>query len=305
MRLRDQSAGPVLIRRRSDSNGACDLPDVSDLDLDSTAEDATEDMYDPSLMYNRDNPLGIQSGRPSDVSARFEGGIAPVNPILLQVGTEVIKLTKKTRKDITLWLDPNSARICWHANKPEKSFFVDDVLDVRRGAESRNLRDDIQVPLEDEPRLLTVVYALHERSAGQTRKTMHLLMPEGTMTLWTTVLNDVFRKRVASMSALSSSKDKSEKSMNMLWEQALKRKGDDAEPFVTLDDVRQICRDLEINCDHRTVEAHFWKCDKDASGTLDIAQYRAFLNSYKERKDIQHVYQNVKCGLIDADCTTI
>ena len=301
MRLRDQSAGPVLIRRRSDSNGASDLPDVSDLDLDSTAEDVTEDVYDPSLVYSRDNALGIHSGRPSDVSTRFEGGIAPVNPIPLQVGTELIKLTKKTRKAVTLWLDPNSARICWHANKPEKSFFVDDVLDVRCGAESRNLRDDIQVLPEDETRLLTVVYALHERSAGQTRKTMHLLMPEGSMTLWTSLLNDVFRKRVASMSALSSSKDKSEKSMVMLWEQALKRKGDDADPFLTLDDVRQICRDLEINCDHRTVEAHFKKCNKDASGTLDFAQYRAFLNSFKERKDIQNVYQNVKCGLLDAD----
>ncbi|KAK5136544.1 hypothetical protein LTR08_002888 [Meristemomyces frigidus] len=302
MRLRDQSAGPVLIRRRSDSNGASDLPDVSDMELDITAEDAAEDTHDPLLIYSRDNPLGIHNGRHSDVSTQFEGGIAPVNPILLQAGTELIKLTKKRRKPMTLWLDPNSARICWHANKPEKSFFVDDVLEVRQGAESRNARDDIQILPEEEARLLTVVYALHERSAGQTRKTMHLLMPEGdAMRLWTEVLNDVFRKRVASMSALSSSKDKSEKSMNMLWQQAMKRKGENAEPFLTLEDARQICRDLEINCDHRTVEAHFKKCDRDASGSLDFAQYRAFLNSFKERKDIQNVYQNVKYGLLDAD----
>ncbi|KAK4546800.1 hypothetical protein LTR36_001532 [Oleoguttula mirabilis] len=301
LRLRDQSAGPVLLRRRSDSNGATDLPDVSDFELDSTAEDVAEGLHDPLMSFSRDNALGINSGRPSDVSTQFEGGIAPVNPTILQLGTEVTKLTKRRRKQITLWLDPNSARICWHPNKPEKSFFVDDVLEVRKGAESRNARDDIQIPPEDEARLLTVVYALHERSAGQTRKTMHLLMPDNQMTLWTDVLNDVFRKRVASMSALSSSRDKSEKSMNMLWLQAMKRKGESAEPFLKLDDARQICRDLEINCDHRTVEAHFKKCDKDASGSLDFAQYRAFLNSFKDRKDIQHLYQNVKHGLLDAD----
>ncbi|KAK5112079.1 hypothetical protein LTR85_011660 [Meristemomyces frigidus] len=304
LRLRDQSAGPVLIRRRSDSNGAMDLPDVSDFELDSTAEDIAEiaeSLHDPLMNFGRDNALGINSGRPSDVSTQFEGGIAPVNPTILQLGTEVTKLTKKKRKQVTLWLDPDSARICWHPNKPEKSFFVDDVLEVREGAESRNARDDIQIPPEDEARLLTVVYALHERSAGQTRKTMHLLMPDNRMGPWTKVLNDVFRKRVASMSALSSSRDKSEKSMNMLWLQAMKRKGESAEAFLTLYDARQICRDLEINCDHRTVEAHFKKCDTDASGSLDFAQYRAFLNSFKDRKDIQHLYQNVKHGLLDAD----
>lgn len=302
MRMRDQSAGPVLIRRRSDSNGASELPDVSDFELDSTAEDAAEESNYPLAAFNRENALGISSGRPSDVSTQFEGGIAPVNPTFLQLGTELTKLTKKKRKTITLWLDPNSARICWHPNKAEKSFFVDDVLEVRKGAESRNARDDIHISPEDETRLLTVVYALLEPSGGRTRKTMHLLMPPGkSMQLWTDILNDVFRKRVASMDALSSSRDKSEKSMNMLWQQAMTRKGESADQLLSLDDTRQVCRDLEINCDHRTVEAHFKRCDKDASGLLNFAQYRAFVNSFKERKDIQHLYRNVKHGLLDYD----
>ncbi|KAI6861194.1 PLC-like phosphodiesterase [Hortaea werneckii] len=310
MRLRDQSAGPVLIRRRSDSNGA---GDISDFELDSvtTAEDPAEEeatsmvseLHEAvtNMSFGRENALGIVSSRPSDVSSVFEGGIAPVNPTSLQHGTDVIKLTKKKRKAIKLWLDPNLARICWHPHKPDKSFFVDDVLEVRKGVESRNARDDIQIPKEDESRLLTIVYALPERERGQTRKTMHILVSELHMKQWTDVLNDVFRKRVASMDALSSSRDKSEKSMEMLWQKVMGRKADQADQLLTLDDARQVCRDLEINCDHRTVEAHFRKCDRENSGLLTVAQYRAFVNSFKERKDIQHLYRNIKHGLLDAD----
>ncbi|TKA22576.1 hypothetical protein B0A50_08146 [Salinomyces thailandicus] len=307
MRLRDQSAGPVLIRRRSDSighNGG--QGDVSDFELDSstTAEDTVaEELHEAisNMSFGRDNAFGIINSRRSDVSTVFEGGIAPVNPTSLQVGTEVIKLTKKKRKTIKLWLDPNLARICWHPNKPDKSFFVDDVLEVRKGAESRNARDDIQIPVEDEPRLLTIVYALPERERGQTRKTMHLLVSPLHMKQWTDVLNDVFRKRVASMDALSSSRDKSEKSMEMLWQKVMSRKGEQADQLLSLEDARQVCRDLEINCDYRTVETHFRKCDKEGFGQLSFARYRAFVNSFKERKDIQHLYRNVKHGLLDAD----
>ena len=94
--------------------------DISDFELDSTTEDvaaeerATGELHEAvtNMSMGPENALGITSSRLSDVSTVFEGGIAPVNPTHLQVGTEVIKLTKKKRKTITLWLDPNLARIC-------------------------------------------------------------------------------------------------------------------------------------------------------------------------------------------------
>ncbi|KAI6925274.1 hypothetical protein KC355_g16836, partial [Hortaea werneckii] len=67
MRLRDQSAGPVLIRRRSDSNGA---GDISDFELDSvtTAEDPAEEeatsmvseLHEAvtNMSFGRENALG-------------------------------------------------------------------------------------------------------------------------------------------------------------------------------------------------------------------------------------------------------
>ena len=134
MRMRDQSAGPVLMRRRSDSNGTSDYAqDMSDLELDSAAEDAAEEPTFPYALHNPNNGLGISVGRPSNDTTRFEGGQAPADPAILQKGTVLIKLTKRKRKTLKFWLDSNSARVCWHLTNPLKSFFIDDVTRVEAG----------------------------------------------------------------------------------------------------------------------------------------------------------------------------
>jgi len=302
LRMRDQSAGPVLMRRRSDSNGASDYgQDVSDLDLDCTIEDLGEEPeYRPSGT-NRNNPLGINVPRSSDASAQFEGGIAAADSPVLQAGTELVKLTKKRRKLIKLWLDSTHARICWHPKTTTKSFFIDDVVAVRKGADSRNARDDIPIPEEDEGRSLTIVYTIEPRSQGRTTKAMHLLMPDNRiMKLWVDALSNVQRDRAACMSALSSSTEKSERGMNILWRQTMSGKGETAVELMTLDDARSMCRQLQINCNEHAVKSHFERSDSYRSGKLDFEQFRHFIKSFKQRKDIQHLFRGIRHGL-DSD----
>lgn len=302
MRMRDQSAGPVLVRRRSDSNGASDFgQDVSDLDLDSAPDVPGDVLEEVPSGRGRNNGLGISMGRPSNASSalsHFEGGIAPAISAVLEEGTWVTKHTRKKRqKRIKIWLDPDSARVCWHATNPAKSFFIDDVRDIRVGADSRYARDDVQVPDEEENRLISIVYELPERSKGRTIKNMHLSTADPYITrLWATALNKVTRDRVEIMNALSSSTEKSEKSMAMAWRQAMARKGPDAEQVFTVDDARWLCRKLEINCSDQTVRTHFARTDVEQSGKLDYVGYRDFVDSFKQRKDIQHLYRNVQFG---------
>ena len=299
MRMRDQSAGPVLMRRRSDSNGASDFgQDVSDLELDN-AEHITEDPPYPSAIRDRYNALGISVGRTSNASSYFEGGIAPSISAVLQTGTWVTKHTNKNKKNkrIRLWLDPNSARVCWHPTNAAKSFFIDDVRDVRTGAKSRNARDEAQIPDEHEGRWMTIVYEPPERSKGRTIKTMHLVTDSDVIaTYWTEALSAVTRERTEMMNVLASSTEKSERSMAMAWKQAMSRKGSDAEQSFTLDDAKWLCRKLEINCSDHAVKTHFTRSERNHSGRLDYAQYQDFVNSFKERKDIQHLYSNISYG---------
>ncbi|KAF2774340.1 PLC-like phosphodiesterase, partial [Teratosphaeria nubilosa] len=295
---RDQSAGPVLSRRRSDSNGASDLGEMSDFELDSTAEDMSEEHALPPLPPILPNGLGVCVPRASDLSSQFEGGVADSVPATLQVGTWLDRLSKKKKKSVKFWLDAGTARVCWSGKVSNKSFGIDDVVAVRRGVQSRNARDDIHVAPEDEDRLLTIVYALDDRSERRPTKALHLLMPsEVLMNAWTQAVDHVTTERAASMKALSSSTEKSEKGMAILWRQAFQQKGPDEDELFKLDGARRLCRQLQINCSNHTVAVHFKNADVDGTGALSYSQYRDFVQSFKERKDIQHLHRNIKHGL--------
>lgn len=309
LRLRDQSAGPVLMRRRSDSNGASDFGfDQSDLESDTIRETNKETNSDSNGDVQRSrlreeiysSGLGISFGRPSNASSAlvsFEGGIAPAISAVLEQGTWVTKVTTKKTKRIKIWLDPDSARVCWHSSNPLKSFFIDDVREIRIGEHSRNARDDAQIPVDQEDRWVTIVYDSPERSKGRVIKTMHLMTPDAYITnLWADALNKVTRERIEIMNALSSSVEKSERSMGLAWRQAMLRKGPGSEELFTLDDARHLCRKLEINCSDSTVRTHFTRSDTHRTGLLDYAQFQDFVQSFKERKDIQNLYRNLQCG---------
>lgn len=309
LRMRDNSAGPVLLRRRSDSNAASDYggpPDMSDLELEPS-EDALDDPPYPRLpLRDRNNALGISVGRASNVSNYFEGGVAPSISAVLQAGTWTTKFSRKKTKRIKLWLDPDSARVCWHLTNTSKSFFIDDISEVRTGADSRNAREDAQVPAKDEDRFMTVVYRPLESSKGRTTKTMQLLMDSDVVRkYWEDALGQVTRDRAHIMNALSLSKDKSERSMEMAWKKATGRPKADPDAVLTLDGARLLCRDLEINCSNDAVKTHFKTADTGRRGLLDYAQFRDFVDSFKQRKDVQNLYRNVKFGTdLDMDLQT-
>lgn len=309
LRLRDQSAGPVLMRRRSESNGASDIQDVSDLELDSNNDELEEGSY-RTLLRERTNPSGTNASRPSMASSNapstFEGGIAPAMSAILENGTWLTKVTKRRQKRIKLRLDSSSARVCWHTSNPSKSFFIDDVREVRIGADSRNARDDIQIQAAQEDLWVSILYDVPERSKGRTIKSMHVLMPDMyVLRLWTEALDVVMRERAEIMHALSSSKDKAEKSMAMAWKKVMARKDVASEERLTLDDARWICRMLEINCSDSAVKTHFKHICRSEDGALDYQQYRKFVESFRERKDITHIFRNMAFGTdLDMDLQT-
>ncbi|KAK3116032.1 hypothetical protein LTR53_004038 [Teratosphaeriaceae sp. CCFEE 6253] len=299
---REQSAGPVLTRRRSDSNGASEFggQDVSDFELDSTAEDAAEEPFSPDQLHGRLNALGIDVPRSSDVSAQFEGGVADADPTILQCGTYLLRLTKKKRKRVMYWLDSTSARVCWYGKTSVKSFGLDDVFEVRKDVETRNARDGVQLSPGEERRLVVILFA-DENSKVRETKTIQLLMPDmHVMDQWLRSVNKVVADRVLSMKALSYAPDKSDKAMQLLWKQAMQSKPDGAEELFTIEDAQRFCRQLHIHCNKLTVESHFRRADTERHGVLTYKAYRNFVASFKERKDITHIHRTLKHGL-DSD----
>jgi len=297
-RIRDQSAGPVLVRRRSDSTNTADYTgDMSDFDLEPTSEDGAEDNTSNVVPTEPINALGISAGR-RDAGAIFEGGIAPTISAVLEQGTWLIKVTKKKRKTLKFRLDTSAAKVCWNQTDPTKQFYIDDVREIRVGADARNSRDDIQIPVDIEGCWITIVYDVPAGSKGRLIKTMHLIAPnEYIVKLWTDALKVVERERIEIMNALSSDATKSERSKKMAWKAAIARKNSSSpseDQRIYFDDAEWICRKLEINCPTDTVRYNFNKADTSMVGHLNYAQYVRFVDLFKVRKDFQAVYNAVK-----------
>ena len=296
-RIRDQSAGPVLVRRRSDSTHASDFAgDMSDLELEPPSEDGAEDNSSSIASIDPMNALGISAGRKETSSTpSFEGGIAPTISSVLEQGTWLIKVTKKKRKTLKFRLDTSAAKVCWNNSDPTKQFYIDDVREIRVGADARNSREDIQIPADIEGCWITIVYDVPEGNKGRSIKTMHLIAPnEYIVKLWTDALKVVERERIEIMNALSSNSEKSERSMQMAWKAALARRSSSIDLKIDFEDARWICRKLEINCSLDAIRMHFNEADRDMVGMLNYSQYMSFVNLFKVRKDIQAVYNALK-----------
>ncbi|KAF2154857.1 phosphoinositide phospholipase C [Myriangium duriaei CBS 260.36] len=299
-RIRDQSAGPVLMRRRSDSAGTSDLAgDMSELELEPHSEDGEADNSSSIVFVDSVNGLGINTAPRRSTGSAFEGGIAPTISAVLEQGTYLTKVTKKVtkmkRKTLKFRLDTSAAKVCWDATNPAKQFYIDDVREIRVGADARNSRQDIQIPPEQENCWMTIVYDVPEGLKNRHIKTMHLIAPnEYIVKLWTDALKTVERERIEIMNALSANVEKSQRSMAMAWKQAMARSKHEADRKIDFDDALFICRKLEINCSTDTVRKHFNQADQDLVGMLNYVQYEVFINLFKVRKDVKAIYDSIK-----------
>lgn len=293
--LRDKSSGPVIMRRRSDSRNAADSEaPVSDLDIEE--EEAIEDIYgEPPI-----NALGISNLAPTASPTSDPRVIAPVLPSRLEQGTWLKKVTKKERKDINLRLDLESAKVFWDPSRPSKTFYIDDVKEIRSGPEAKHYREECDVSESCAPLWFTIVYTDTTRSKGRI-KTMHLIAPDaGVFNMWTQTLESVSRNRIDMMAGLLGFADKSAK---LVWQRAMKKRGN-GEESLDFQTTVELCRSLHINCTENTLKAYFSKADTDVAGKLNQAQFLHFVKRLKERKDIKSIFKSLTSGAKEMDSAT-
>ncbi|OAK95621.1 hypothetical protein IQ06DRAFT_232289 [Phaeosphaeriaceae sp. SRC1lsM3a] len=293
---RDKSSGPVIMRRRSDSRTAADADTgISDFDT-FEEEDAVDDFYgDPPI-----HGLGISSVAPSASSISDSKPTAPVLPSRLEQGTLIKKITKKEKKEINLRLDLESAKVFWDSSRPSKAFYVDDVKEIRSGAEAKHYREECDVSENWAPYWFTIVYTDTTRSKGRI-KTMHLIAPDaGVFNMWTKTLESVSRNRIDMMAGLLGFADKSAK---LVWQRAMKKRGM-GEESLDFPSTIELCRSLHINCTEATLRAHFSKADTDGTGRLNQTQFLSFVRRLKERKDIKLIFKSLTSGAKEMDKAT-
>ncbi len=295
---RDHSSGPVIMRRRSDSRSEADVDrNMLGFDLDGENEEAVDDTGAPVGLGLIEDGAGSASLR-RQPRRDTEGGIAPIVPAPLQRGATLIKVSKKKRKPLTFYVDVNSAKVFWSLTDPGKRFYIDDIKQIRVGADVRNYREECGMPAEVEGRWFTIVYADQDRAKGRPVKTMHLIAPGDYMFgLWTSTLEDVARYREGLIAGLVGS-GQGEKFLKAHWQREMAKLSKDhprrpEEETLTLEGVENLCRGLHINCSKKVLRDQFKKADTSKTGKLNYIDFKDFVRRLKERHDIWEIYQGL------------
>ncbi|KAJ5181806.1 hypothetical protein N7449_011953 [Penicillium cf. viridicatum] len=295
---RDRSTGPIIMRRRSDSKTG--TQPVRDSALDSSNEDEAGEAFDNLGAWGGSEASSLRSESRMNM-AREVGplpavAVAPKVDSAVQRGTVLTKVTKKRRKQVRFFLDLDAAKVFWDVSNPTKRFYIDDIKEIRVGADARNYREEHQIPEDLERRWFTIVIADSDRSKGRTVKTLHLIAPsDRILDLWITTLEHISRYRIDLMSGLAGS-SQSEAVLQAHWQREMSRLFPQGPPPVEeqsldLAAVEKVCRSLHINCSKNMLRAQFTKADAACNGKLDFSEFKDFLLRLKERKDVKDIFK--------------
>lgn len=296
---RDQSAGPVIMRRRSDSTSTAPEHSRSILSTDSDEEIYHEDAREDLGLFL--GLTGADSSQDSGYasagnSSTFDDNGGPVIPMSLLQGTRLMKVSKKKREWKTFTLDIEPAKVTWDRTRPYKCFWIDDVTEIRTGPDARNYREEFGFTEAEEPRFFSVIYNRSDKSNGRSQKTMHLIAPDAkTFEQWTTTLDAISKHRHEFMWQLSAFSDKAVKAY---WRREMNRQlGDrpraEGEETVDLLGVESICRNLHIHGAVDHIRSSFHAADVSRAGRLNFSQFQDFCRRMKVREDIRPLYRTL------------
>ncbi|KAI9369206.1 hypothetical protein BJX61DRAFT_166888 [Aspergillus egyptiacus] len=290
---RDRSSGPVIMRRRSDSKTG--TQNGRDSVIDSGNEDDSNDALDSLGAWRGPESSSLPSDNLAAVP-RNPGAVAPTVDSAIQRGTILTKVTRKKKKQVRFMLNLDAGKVYWDPSNPAKKFYIDDIKEIRVGADARNYREEHQVPQDVESRWFTIVIADPERYKGRPVKMIHLIAPnDHLLELWTTTLEYVSRYRIGLMAGLAAS-SQNEAVLKAHWQRELARSSLNAPKpgeMETLDfaAVEGVCHSLHINCSQNMLRAQFTKADIGNKGKLNFAEFKDFVTRLRERRDIREIYK--------------
>lgn len=295
---RDNSSGPVIMRRRSDSKTGS--TNSKDGNLETTYGEDHEEVPDSFGTWHVAEGTYLASTSESPTTVGMDAGsIAPKVDPALQRGTILTKVTKKKRKQMKFFLDFDSAKVCWNPQNAAKRFYIDDIKEIRVFADAKNYREEHQVPEDAASRWFTIIFADPERtSKNRPVKTMHLIAPDSaTFEMWTTTLEHISRYRIGLMTGMAGS-GQSEAILQAHWQREMSRllsSGPQADGKESLDlsAVENLCRSLHINCSKNMIRAQFTKADSVGNARLDFSEFKDFLRRLKERKDVKELFKRI------------
>ena len=287
---RDGSVGPGVMRRRGSMSNPNTPYDVSPFDSDSDNEAAvvaTEDRLG--------DDGSLQDAAPPASSDGF--GLIP---LALRQGMALTKVSKKkSTKRITLYLDPDTAKIWWDRNK---YLYIDDIKEIRTAEDIRQYRLDAALPETVEQRFFSLIYTL----PGKTNtKLLHLIADtDEAFQQWVEALETMFKHRQDFATSLMSFNDKAVRAYwGMEMERQLGKVRAAENEHIDFAGVERVCRSLHIHVTSEELRRKFdmakrrgassddLPSSRNHNSRLNFEEFLEFVRLMKTRGDIRSIYQ--------------
>ncbi|KAH8112886.1 PLC-like phosphodiesterase [Phellopilus nigrolimitatus] len=221
--------------------------------------------------------------RDSDPEASMDGDDVKV-PLLLQQGTPMTKVSAKKKKTVTFRIDPDQGYILWESKK-SGIIPIENIKEIRSGADARYYREQFQLSADYEARWLTIVYIADGRY-----KTLHAVAATAdAFVLWDRTLRDLHAVRQELMSGLGHVEKR-----QTVWERRYWRGADEQrDDRLSFEEVETMCRRLNISFSKEDLMRRFQEADSSLRGFLDFSDFRRFVKLLKDRPELTRLYKRL------------
>ncbi|TBU26257.1 PLC-like phosphodiesterase [Dichomitus squalens] len=219
--------------------------------------------------------------------AQLSSGTDATVPQLLRQGVPMLKVSAKKQKRYFFKLDPDQGQIVWESKKL-RFIPIENIKELRCGADARYYRAQFQLAQEYEDKWLTIVYVL---DGGY--KTLHLIAATREIFLmWDVTLRRLYAIRQQLMSGLGNADMR-----QAVWEkQFWKGADEEQDQRLDFDDVERLCRRLNINPSREDLLRRFRQADTHCRGYLDFADFKLFVKSLKARPELDRLFNKITNG---------
>ncbi|KAG8926409.1 Phospholipase C [Tulasnella sp. 418] len=267
-------SAPVIVTTRSNTMTSQSQRKAT-LGSESVAGSGTVDLSD-------DGSKVQDAGAPVDPSDTIDFIDEIKIPALLQQGTPMLKISaKKGPKLRKFRLDPDQGQILWESRKAG-IITIENIREMRAGADARNYREQFKIAADSEPRWLTIVYI----SDGK-YKTLHVVaLEQDVFKMWYNTLTKLYSLREELMRGLGNMERR-----QMVWEKQYWKGADSTgDQKLDFDEVEKMCRRLNIHTSRDDLLKKFQEADSSNKGYLNFPDFQKFVKLLKARPEVQRLY---------------
>jgi phosphatidylinositol phospholipase C delta len=163
---------------------------------------------------------------------------------------------------------------------------MENIKEMRACEDGRYYRERFKLSKEMEGKWLTIVYL-----ADGKYKTLHLVATtKDHFTMWHETLKKLYAIRAELMTGLGNMERR-----QTLWERHYWKGADfSGDHALDFDEVKRMCRRLNISTDDSVLRRRFDAADSKKSGKLDFDDFRRFVKGLKRRPEIKRLFRALK-----------